>query len=69
MFFIQMNDLSISRGELIHYKIQAAMREYNFPSNELMYLGEREGDHWYLIAGEYEVPAHMIEGFDKEEEG
>jgi len=34
-----------------------------------MYLGEREGDHWYLIAGEYEVPAHMIEGFDKEEEG
>ena len=62
-----MNELSISRGELIHYKIQAAMREHNFPSSELMYLGVREGEHWYLIAGEHEVPACDIEGFEQEE--
>ena len=61
-----MGELSVSRGELIHYKIQAVMRKHHFPSKELMYLGEREGDHWYLIAGEHEVPAHMIEGFEEE---
>ena len=31
-----------------------------------MYLGERDGDHWYLIAGEHEVPAQLIEGFEEE---
>ena len=59
--------MKISRGELIHHKIQAVMREHSFPTNELMYLGERDGDHWYLIAGEHEVPAQLIEGFDQEE--
>ena len=29
--------------ELVHLKIQAAMREHNFPKDEMMYLGERAG--------------------------
>ncbi len=35
-------------------------REF-FSKQELMYLGEREGEHWYLIAGEHEVPVSAIE--------
>ena len=30
-----------------------------------MYLGEREGEHWYLIAGEHEVPVSDIVGLDQ----
>jgi hypothetical protein len=52
-------------NELLHLKIQAAMRENNFPHNQLMYLGVREGTHWYLIAGEHEVPVSMLEGFER----
>jgi len=54
----------ISKSELIHYKIQAAMRENAFIDSELKYLGERSGHHWYLIAGEYEVMAEQIEEFE-----
>jgi len=45
-----------TQEELIHLKIQAAMRENAFP--------ERAGHHWYLVAGEYEVPASDIEEFE-----
>jgi|TARA_Y100000385_G_C12938791_1_gene570108 hypothetical protein len=54
--------------ELVHLKIQAAMREHNFPKDEMMYLGERAGHHWYLLAGEHEVSANQIEGFDRVDE-
>lgn len=54
-----------SHGDLIHMKIQAAMRENEFPHNQLMYLGVREEQHWYLIAGEHEVPVTMLEGFER----
>ncbi len=37
------------------------LRENSFPEEELKYLGEREGEHWYLIAGEHEVPVSAIE--------
>ena len=49
----------------MHYKIQAAMRENQFPPEDLKYLGEREGTHWYLIANEHIVTADEIEGFDE----
>lgn len=37
------------------------LRENSFPANELMYLGERDGEHYYLVAGEHEVPVSQIE--------
>ena len=50
-----------TQAELTHLQLQAMLRENSFPDNELMYLGEREGEHWYLIAGEHEVPVSAIE--------
>jgi hypothetical protein len=41
------------------------MRENAFPHNQLMYLGVREEQHWYLIAGKHEVPVTMLEGFER----
>jgi hypothetical protein len=55
----------ISRGELIHYKIQAAMRENSWIDEELQYLGKRSGHHWYLINNEHEVTADEIEDFER----
>jgi hypothetical protein len=45
----------ISKAELIHYKIQAAMRENNFREDQMKYLGLKNGKHLYLIDGEHEV--------------
>lgn len=54
-----------SKSELIHYKIQAAMRENIFDSTDMKYLGVREdGEHWYLIGGEHEVSADQFEEFE-----
>ena len=53
-----------TQEELIHLKIQAAMRENLFPEDQMKYLGERAGHHWYLVAGEYEVSADCIEEFE-----
>ena len=50
----------------MHHRIQAIMRANLFPDNELMYLGEREGQHWYLIGGEHEVSAEDITGIEEE---
>lgn len=57
-----------TQEELIHLKIQAAMREHTFPKDEMMYLGERAGHHWYLIGGEHEVSANQIEDFENVDE-
>ena len=51
--------------ELHHLQFQAMMREHDIPTDELMYLGEREGEHWYRIAGEHEVPVSDIVGLDQ----
>lgn len=56
-----------SKAELIHYKIQAAMRENVFAENQMKYLGERAGHHWYLVAGEHEVSAEQFEEFELEQ--
>lgn len=56
------------KSELIHLRIQAAMRENEFPHNQLMYLGIRENEHYYLIAGKHEVPVSALESFEREED-
>jgi len=56
-----------TKAELIHYKIQAAMRENVFNETQMKYLGERAGHHWYLIDGQHEVSAEQFEEFEVEE--
>ena len=56
---------TISRDELFHLNIQAAMREKHFAEDQMKYLGVREGEHWYLIANEHEVPVKYINDFEK----
>ena len=53
-----------SNEELVHLKIQAALREHVFDEDQMKYLGERAGHHWYLVAGEHEVSADCIEEFE-----
>ncbi len=53
-----------SKTDLIHYKIQAAMREHYFEEDQMKYLGVRDGTHWYLVAGEHEVSIDQFEGFE-----
>ena len=56
-----------TKSELIHHKIQAAMRENIFKEDQMKYLGLREdGKHWYLIAGEHEVSVDQLEEFEME---
>jgi hypothetical protein len=50
-----------TQSELTHLQLQAMMRENSFPESELCYLGMRDGEYWYLIAGEHEVPVSAIE--------
>jgi hypothetical protein len=53
-------EMKISQSELTHLQLQAMLRENKFPSSELLYLGERDGEHYYLIGGEHEVPVSAI---------
>ena len=54
-----------SKSDLIHYKIQAAMREHVFEEDQMKYLGLRDdGKHWYLVGGEHEVSADQFEEFE-----
>tara|TARA_S200002703_G_scaffold116122_1_gene101663 strand:+ start:830 stop:1054 length:225 start_codon:yes stop_codon:yes gene_type:complete len=64
--------------ELQHMQLQAILRDNSIPNSELMYLGEREYSneyqahpeyhgqlmHWYLVAGEHEVPVCDILSVD-----
>ena len=58
----------LSKAELIHYKIQAAMRENVFAEDQMKYLGEKAGHHWYLIDGQHEVSAEQFEEFELNED-
>ena len=60
--------MKISQSELMHHRIQAAMREHDFPEDQIKYIGHKHGHHWYLVAGEHEVKAESIESFDNIEE-
>ncbi len=57
--------------ELLHYRLQAILRDYNMP--DLEYLGERpsyktgEDVHWYRI-GNAEVPIDAITELEAEED-
>jgi hypothetical protein len=53
-----------AKAELIHLKIQAAMRENVFAEDQMKYLGERDGTHWYLIDNQHEVSAEQFEDFE-----
>ena len=53
-----------SKSELIHYKIQAAMRENIFDPTDMKYLGIRDGKHLYLVDGKHEVFADQFEEFE-----
>jgi hypothetical protein len=53
-----------SKEELLHLKIQAAMRENVFAEDQLQYLGKRAGHHWYLIDGQHEVSSDQLEDFE-----
>lgn len=64
--------------ELTHLQMQAMLRDNNIPETELKYIGERIYPenfqahpeyhgmmmHWYLIAGEHEVPVCDIGSVD-----
>jgi hypothetical protein len=56
-----------SKAELMHLKIQAAMRENVFAEDQMKYLGEKAGHHWYLIDGQHEVSTDQFEEFEVEE--
>ena len=52
--------------ELLHYRLQAILRDYNMP--DLEYIGELPGKgHTYRI-GEHEVPVEWIEELEGVEE-
>ena len=58
------------QSELMHYRLQAMLREHTF--RDLEYLGVRNDSigveqHWYRI-GEVEVPVDAITELDSEEE-
>jgi hypothetical protein len=53
-----------SKADLIHYKIQAAMRENYFEEDQMKYLGVRDDKHLYLIDGKHEVFADQFEEFE-----
>lgn len=54
-----------TQTELKHLQLQAMLKENSFPEEELKYLGERDGEHYYLVAGEHEVPVSAIESVDQ----
>lgn len=53
-----------SKGELIHLKIQAAMRENVFKEDQMKYLGEDDGHYWYLIDNKHRVRSDQFEEFE-----
>ena len=60
-----MESLTMTKSELIHYRLQAMLRENSF--SDLSYLGMRDNVHWYDIGGN-EVPVDAIEELESVEE-
>ena len=59
----------MKRSELIHWRLQAMLREHSFP--DLQYLGVRPdsigiNQHWYMI-GDNEVPVDAISELESED--
>ena len=62
----------MKKSELIHYRLQAMLREHTFNDDTLKYLGVRKDSigipqHWYSIGGN-EVPVDSIEELESVEE-
>ena len=62
----------MKKSELIHWQLQAMLREHSFSEDNLVYLGVREdsigiSQHWYSIGGT-EVPVDAIEELNSSEE-
>ena len=62
----------MKKSELIHWRLQAMLREHTFNGNTLKYLGVRPDSigvpqHWYSIDGN-EVPVDAIEELESVEE-
>jgi hypothetical protein len=56
-----------SKSELIHHKIQAALRENHFKDEQIRYLGVLDDNkHWYLIGGEHKVSVDQLTEFEME---
>ena len=55
----------VKKSDLIHYRLQAMLRENTF--SDLAYLGVREGEHWYSVDG-HEVPVTAIEELERADE-
>ena len=51
----------ISEKELKHLRLQAWLREHK--CDDLEYLGEKEGDHWYRI-GPHEITSDQFEDIE-----
>ena len=51
----------ISYGDLMHYKMQAILREHNF--SDFSYVGVINGEHIYLISGNL-VPVSQIQDIE-----
>lgn len=49
--------MKVSQTELLHYQLQALLRENTF--QDLEYLGLRNGEHWYRIDSN-ELPISSI---------
>ena len=60
-----MEFLTMTKSELIHYRLQAMLRENSF--SDLSYLGIRDDVHWYNIGGN-EVPVDAIQELESCEE-
>ena len=61
----------MKRSELIHWQLQAMLREHSFSGDQLEYLGVRKDSigmpqHWYSIGGN-EVPVDAIEELESVE--
>ena len=64
--------MRVSRQELIHWQLQAMLREHTFNDDTLKYLGVRKDSigvpqHWYSIDGN-EVPVDAIEELEPTED-
>ena len=64
--------MRVSKKELIHWQLQAMLREHTFNDDTLKYLGVRKDSigipqHWYSIGGN-EIPVDAIEELESVEE-
>ncbi len=53
---------AISHKDLMHYRLQAILKNNTFPN--FSYVGVHDGEHMYNIAGHI-VPVTQIEEFDE----